>query len=63
MHVDHIRIALWVSGSSELTGVTHFQPWLCSLLNAAGQLVQEATLLKITTRLIYDVGHKFSNIL
>ena len=25
--VDHIRIALWVSGSSGSTGMTHFQPW------------------------------------
>ena len=28
--VGHIRIALWVSGSSGSTGVTHFQP--CSLV-------------------------------
>ena len=25
--VDHIWIALWVSGSSGSTGMTHFQPW------------------------------------
>ena len=25
--MGHIRIALWVSGSSGSTGVTHFQPW------------------------------------
>ena len=25
-YVGHIRIALWVSGSSGSTGVTHFQP-------------------------------------
>ena len=30
-YVGHIRIVLWVSGSSGSTGVTHFQPcfWLC----------------------------------
>ena len=26
-HMCHIQIALWVSGSSASTGVTHFQPW------------------------------------
>ena len=26
-YVDHIWITLWVSGSSESTSVTHFQPW------------------------------------
>ena len=25
--VGHIQIALWVSGSSGSTSVTHFQPW------------------------------------
>ena len=27
-YVGYIQIALWVSGSSGSTGVTHFQPWL-----------------------------------
>ena len=30
--MGHIRIALWVSGSSGSTGVTHFQSWITSLL-------------------------------
>ena len=30
-HVGHIRIVLWVSGSNESSGVTHFQPWLAGI--------------------------------
>ena len=30
-YVGHIQIALWVSGSSGSTGVTHFQP--CNVLD------------------------------
>ena len=26
-YMGHIRIVLWISGSSGSTGVTHFQPW------------------------------------
>ena len=44
--VGHIWIAVWVSGSSGSTGVTHFQPWY--------PLITESMVLMIQARIMSD---------
>ena len=55
-YVGHIWIALWVSGSSGSTGVTHFQPWYESIIYLFMRLLFFILGYAISI-LVQDMGH------
>ena len=51
--MGHIRIALWVSGSSGSTSVTHFQPWIAACLHASMKAIATLLTLKLPSYIVF----------